>query len=892
MPSNSKRKRNNKKKARKAISTDKSSSLQIKEQPPSDNDLQFSSSHYSKIPANFLSISNDPTQDESTVVNIQGGFNEDVNNDGNESNIQAASSSGNTMPMINPSSSTIKHRESMLSQSLRNSSSFLKSSANDKQSLQSQNVNDDSVMTSEGALGVSGSPYSSFNPKFISSTTTKRMRSGSLASSVNLHQMNSSLQRTSKLSNNNGPNNTRKASAITVDVENPDPAVIDIVSRHLINDTDTDVLGSYSHNGANFDDNASSVFNDEFDSLHLQGGDITREIYKWKNDKTNINRTPKRSKSFTSVTNFNSGSFTNNNHHLQNNDEIKNILRDSVSHIGGNIASGTSSSSSSTAVLPYNNQQLNDYNTISEPEFNVSEILLPGGFRRSFIAHKRQRLNKNLKSNEKPTFFTRNFIEFLTLYGHFAGEELSEDEDEYKNEDEQDEDEELIMYTERDTLLRHRTSFMENVENEADIRGIPQLEHKQTVKKNVTTTKAVLLLLKAFIGTGILFLPKGFFNGGLLFSIFALMFFSILSYWCFLLLIDVRVKSQVNSFGDIGNKYFGSKMRSCILTSIVLSQIGFASAYIVFVAQNLKSVTTAIFPDNSIFTSIPILIFTQLLIFIPLSLTRNIAKLSGTALIADFFILCGIVYIYYTCSFEIILNGMKRVEFINPSNWTIFIGTAVFTYEGIGLLIPIQESMKHPEKFTSCLGGVMIGITVVFISIGGIAYLAYGDNVQTVVLNNFPQDSRLVNIVQSLYALAILLSTPLQLFPAIKILENGIFGTGKLGKYNLRIKWRKNFFRILLVILTSLISWIGNSDLDKFVALIGSFACIPLIYIYPPVLHMRSYWEEIMSGNAFSEDRDYFLNNHISFYFNALITIFGVSLMIYTSFDTIRTWIF
>ena len=29
------------------------------------------------------------------------------------------------------------------------------------------------------------------------------------------------------------------------------------------------------------------------------------------------------------------------------------------------------------------------------------------------------------------------------------------------------------------------------------------------------------------------------------------------------------------------------------------------------------------------------------------------------------------------------------------------------------------------------------------------------------------------------------------------------------------------------------LAWVGANDLDKFVALVGSFACIPLVYIYP-----------------------------------------------------------
>jgi hypothetical protein len=74
-----------------------------------------------------------------------------------------------------------------------------------------------------------------------------------------------------------------------------------------------------------------------------------------------------------------------------------------------------------------------------------------------------------------------------------------------------------------------------------------------------------------------------------------------------------------------------------------------------------------------------------------------------------------------------------------------------------------------------------------------------------------------------MYSLAILLSVPLQLFPAVRIMEHGLF-TQKSGKADARVKWLKNLFRFAVVMVCTTISWLGAADLDKFVALVGSFA--------------------------------------------------------------------
>ena len=139
--------------------------------------------------------------------------------------------------------------------------------------------------------------------------------------------------------------------------------------------------------------------------------------------------------------------------------------------------------------------------------------------------------------------------------------------------------------------------------------------------------------------------------------------------------------------------------------------------------------------------------------------------------------------------------------------------------------------MKQPRKFPPVLAGVMIIITVLFVGMGALSYAAFGSATKTVVLLNLPQDSKMVNAVQLLYSLAILLSTPLQLFPAIRIMESELFS--RSGKHNPYIKWKKNVFRFFVVVMCALIAWGGAGDLDKFVSLVGSFACVPLVYVYP-----------------------------------------------------------
>src|SRR5216117_1554370 len=85
-------------------------------------------------------------------------------------------------------------------------------------------------------------------------------------------------------------------------------------------------------------------------------------------------------------------------------------------------------------------------------------------------------------------------------------------------------------------------------------------------------------------------------------------------------------------------------------------------------------------------------------------------------------------------------NNTKSSLF-NRDDFVLFLGTAAFAFEGIGLVIPIQESMIQPEKFKFVLTGVMIILILVFTSIGALSYAAYGSAVKTVIISSLPQDS-------------------------------------------------------------------------------------------------------------------------------------------------------
>ena len=482
-------------------------------------------------------------------------------------------------------------------------------------------------------------------------------------------------------------------------------------------------------------------------------------------------------------------------------------------------------------------------------DITAQEQRAPGGFRREFV--RRQQGRMDIVNNP----VTSSFVNFLDLYGSFAGEDLGESEDE------------------------STTSGLESQAEERPTETRPLLGRRKSSRRaprtGEATTKATFFtLLKAFIGTGIMFLPKAFRNGGILFSSITLISVSLISTLCFRLLLQCRERYG-GGYGELGAAIGGPKLRILILSSIFLSQIGFVCAGEIFIAENLYTFLDAVTPSHVSPLNTNALISLQLIALVPLALIRNIAKLGPSAMLADIFILIGLVYIWYYDIATIAHQGLHpTVQLFNPSAWTLTVGSSIFTFEGIGLLLPIQSSMIHPQHFSRLLYLVMFIITIIFTSIGALCYATFGTDTSVEIISNYPQDSKFVNAVQILYSLAVLVGTPVQLFPATRILETTFFGDSASGKKSSATKWYKNGLRIGITVMCSVIAILGASDLDKFVALIGSFACVPLVYIYPALLHYRGIAEKRVDKAV-----------------DVVVMSVGFIAMVYTTVITVRSWV-
>lgn len=199
-------------------------------------------------------------------------------------------------------------------------------------------------------------------------------------------------------------------------------------------------------------------------------------------------------------------------------------------------------------------------------------------------------------------------------------------------------------------------------------------------------------IFKGFVCTGILYLPKDIYNGGWLFSAFTIVFFCFMTLYCAKLLIDVQEKCGNGcSFSEIGFKAYGFWGKVLVDVSLVGSQTGFTCAYIYFIALNINTMIMEISGGEGL----PRYAFgiACFLIIYPLTIVRKMETFAITHLFGDVLIIVTLVVVI---AFATMAGNENNWEFpnvkpFNPKYAAASLGFAVYSFEGIGIILPVRE---------------------------------------------------------------------------------------------------------------------------------------------------------------------------------------------------------
>eukprot|EP00056_Hartaetosiga_gracilis_P021840 m.26767 g.26767 ORF g.26767 m.26767 type:complete len:490 (+) comp9294_c0_seq4:468-1937(+) len=397
-------------------------------------------------------------------------------------------------------------------------------------------------------------------------------------------------------------------------------------------------------------------------------------------------------------------------------------------------------------------------------------------------------------------------------------------------------------------------------------------------RRKVGTTFAETLLnfLKGNVGAGFLSLPFAFSMAGYIVGPAAMVVIAGIVVHCMLVLVKTKQYLSAMfhidhiSYGDMSALAFGRVGMYLTNIALLVTQFGYICVYVVFIARHLQELS-------------PIFSFRIYALFvIPfavcLGFIESFKRIAPASMLANTLLLfCSSVVIEYIfehigqtvpaspgCTFEpgipaipssatsipgTCMRAPEPVPYTSISAIPIFFGNCVYAFEAMGLVLPMENSIKDPTRFRFVVGLGMAIVVFLYLLLASSGYVVFGAALEGPVSLYLPNDNKLYVAVKALLCVTLLQSVAMQFFPARQMIEKV---TDIWLEKHVSSQWRSFLHYFQRGLIMALIGGLASLTprLGYIISLIGSVGNTFLAMVLPPLLYCwivngLSLWERI-----------------------------------------------
>eukprot|EP00747_Dinoflagellata_sp_TGD_P024780 gnl/TRDRNA2_/TRDRNA2_130789_c0_seq1.p1 gnl/TRDRNA2_/TRDRNA2_130789_c0~~gnl/TRDRNA2_/TRDRNA2_130789_c0_seq1.p1 ORF type:complete len:486 (+),score=57.47 gnl/TRDRNA2_/TRDRNA2_130789_c0_seq1:64-1521(+) len=376
------------------------------------------------------------------------------------------------------------------------------------------------------------------------------------------------------------------------------------------------------------------------------------------------------------------------------------------------------------------------------------------------------------------------------------------------------------------------TSFASGHSSEQQDAIVDNAAPKEGTSNLVTT----LVLVKTFLTGTLVLIPAGFRAAGVVAGCIIISSVAAVELYCMCLLVRCRAHLGSGTYGDLANS-LGRHGGKIVSWMVITSQYAFVCAEQIYVADNVLMCLRPRWPDLQQWH---ILLLMQV-VLVPMSWLRKLEFYAFTNLVGNGIIVGIVIYLFAFGISRLEQEGMSPeiVEWGPPDRQMMFLGTCVYIYEGINMVLPIYEEHDSKQSFEWILSLVIAALTFVFVAFGILWYSVFGDDVQGIATLNLPTGSVGVLLVPAAYAVACLFTTPVLFFPLAELLEAQVLHSWLLTTPPRTKTWLKNMLWSVMMLISAVIAAVGGKQLHNFLGLIGGLLCGPLAIVLPSMIHLR-----------------------------------------------------
>eukprot|EP00092_Neocalanus_flemingeri_P037297 GFUD01040619.1.p1 GENE.GFUD01040619.1~~GFUD01040619.1.p1 ORF type:complete len:484 (+),score=100.98 GFUD01040619.1:119-1570(+) len=393
----------------------------------------------------------------------------------------------------------------------------------------------------------------------------------------------------------------------------------------------------------------------------------------------------------------------------------------------------------------------------------------------------------------------------------------------------------------------------------------------------ISNTDTIIHLLKGNIGPGILALPDAIKNSGLLVGNIGLVVMATICVHCMHMLVNTsqelcrRTNLPFLTYSDVAEtcfatssssrlRAFASTARTVIDVFLCITQLGFCCVYFVFISQNLQQIFDHYYGEINYHIYMAIILIPMLF----LVSIRNLKYLSPVSMLANILQFIGLGIIFYYV-FQDLPCTWDRKAFASIGQLPLFFGTAIYAFEGIGVVLPLENQMKTSadmKGWNGVLNTSMVIVSCLYIAVAFFGYLKYGDSVAGSITLNLPVNEFMAMLVKLMMSLAVFFTYALQVYVPVDIINPFIQKRVSPQNY-LKAEYALRFSLVLLTFSFAA----AIPKLDLFISLVGAVASSTLALMAPAVIDTVTQGERCCWQRA--------LKNVILFIIGFLGFIFG-----------------
>ncbi|XP_026747329.1 proton-coupled amino acid transporter-like protein pathetic [Trichoplusia ni] len=419
-------------------------------------------------------------------------------------------------------------------------------------------------------------------------------------------------------------------------------------------------------------------------------------------------------------------------------------------------------------------------------------------------------------------------------------------------------------------------------ENDLEMSAYDPFQNRKLEHPN-SDMRSFANLLKSSLGSGILAMPAAFKNAGTVVGIIGTIILGYICTHCVYLL--VKTSQEVSKVTRVPSLGYAETVEAVFATgpqqlrkasrasrifidwAMAFTILGACAVYVILLVESVDQIVDCYAETNKISKTMYCLIFlVPILIFTQIKNLKYLAPFSGFANVL--LVLTFLICLYYICLDFPPID--ERPMAVDIGRLPLFIGTVIFAMEGIGVVLPVENTMARPQHFLGCPGVLNITMTVVvllYMIMGFLGYVRYGDEASGSITLNLPTKEIPALTAKVFIIFAIFFTYTLQFYVPMEIVWRNTKEHVSQKYHNLAQGIMRAVFAVLTVVAAATLP-----RLEQVIGLEGAFFYSFLGLIAPSIMDVILNWEKGFGKYNWVLVKDIFL-----IVFGAFVLVAGVT---------------